>query len=116
MGQIILEGIELYAYHGVLEEEQRTGNRFGVDLFIEADLDQAARTDRLSDTVDYSKVYTVIENEMKIRSQLLENVGYRIIKSIRDIYPEIQKITVHISKFNPPVGGIAAKSKIILEG
>lgn len=115
MGQIVLEGIELYAYHGALDEEQVIGNKYGIDLYIHTDLKKAAQSDNLLDTINYFTAYQIISEEMKIKSRLLENVAYRILKRIKNQFPEIDKTTIHISKFNPPVGGVVAKSKVILE-
>ena len=36
--RIILEGMEFYAYHGAMPEENRLGQRFVVDLILTLDL------------------------------------------------------------------------------
>lgn len=53
MGIIKVENIKVYAYHGCLDEEERIGSHYQVDLKVEADLKQSAQTDDLHDTVDY---------------------------------------------------------------
>ncbi len=115
MGQIVLEGMEFFAYHGFFDEEQKIGNKYSVDIYIDADLSKAALSDKLIDTVDYGIVYGIISEQMDIKSRLLENIGHRIIDAVKLKYPAIKKISLHISKFNPPVGGVVTKSKIILE-
>ena len=35
MGQIALEGMEFFAFHGYYDEEQKIGNKYGIDLYIE---------------------------------------------------------------------------------
>ena len=42
MGQIALEGMEFFAFHGYYDEEQKIGNKYGVDLYIETNLNAAA--------------------------------------------------------------------------
>ena len=53
---IELRGLRVRGHHGVLPEERRDGQLFGVDVTIETDVDAAARTDDLAETVDYSTV------------------------------------------------------------
>ena len=50
---IELKGIELFAYHGVLEHERRDGQRFLVDVELDYAEDTAAATDRIEDAIDY---------------------------------------------------------------
>lgn len=51
--RIVLEGIEVFAHHGVLEHEKHLGQAFVVDVALELDLAPAGRSDDLQDTVDY---------------------------------------------------------------
>ncbi len=55
--EVFLEGLQFYAYHGVNPEERTRGQRFAVDVRLEADLREAGRTDDLARTVSYSAVY-----------------------------------------------------------
>ena len=51
---ISLVGITLYGYHGARPEERTLGQRFVVDVDLEADLRNAGATDDLDATVSYS--------------------------------------------------------------
>ena len=53
MGQIALEGMEFFAFHGFYDEEQKIGNKYGVDLYLTTDLKRAATSDDLHETVNY---------------------------------------------------------------
>jgi 7,8-dihydroneopterin aldolase/epimerase/oxygenase len=53
---IELHGILLHGFHGVLEQERRDGQRFVVDVELDLEHDQASRTDRIEDAVDYREV------------------------------------------------------------
>ena len=53
MDRIYLTGISAFAFHGVYQEERRTGQRFSVDLIAEVDLYPAGVSDNLQDSVDY---------------------------------------------------------------
>jgi dihydroneopterin aldolase len=114
MGSIEIEGMEFYAYHGHFEVEKVAGNRFLVNLKIEADCSKAAQTDKLEDTLDYQKAYLVVKEEMAVSSDLLEHVAYRIIERIKGQFSEAEKVTVKISKMNPPMGGQIEKVSITL--
>lgn len=53
MDTISLDGIEVWANHGVMEHEADLGQRYVVDVTIHVDLAAAASSDDLADTVDY---------------------------------------------------------------
>lgn len=116
MALIDIEGMEFYAFHGHFEVEKIAGNRFLVNLKIEADLSKAGQTDKLEDTLDYQKAYLAVKEEMAIPSDLLEHVSKRIINRITTEFPETGKVTVKISKMNPPMGGPIEKVSITMEG
>lgn len=105
MSLISLEGMEFFAYHGCYREEQLVGTKFIVDLYIEADLSKSEKSDNLSDTINYQDVYCLIKKEMEIKSFLLENIGKRIVNSIKENFPEILEVKVKVSKMNPQLGG-----------
>ena len=105
MGKIALDGMEFFAYHGCIHEEELTGTRFIVDLSVISDTSVAEKSDHLADTVNYLNLYQLIKTEMEFRSNLLEHLGHRILNSIKDKFPEITAIDLRISKLNPPVGG-----------
>ena len=112
-GILLVEGIEVYAYHGCLKEERLLGNRFRVDVKIESDFSKAADSDRLEDTVDYTAVYNIVVEEMKEASNLIEHVAMRIIKKLRAIVAGASSLEVKISKYNPPVNGTVEKTAFI---
>lgn len=105
MAYLELKGLEFYAYHGHFKAEQIVGNKYVVDIFIKTDIIKAFETDDLNDTVDYTKVYKIVEEEMAIRSKLIEHVLHRIVKRIFKEFESIIYLDVVISKINPPVGG-----------
>lgn len=105
MGVIEIEGMEFYAFHGHYDVEQLVGNRFLVDVRIETDCSEAALSDNLSDALNYQQLYLVIQEEMKIVSNLLEHLCNRIIQTIKREFPMVQKVYVKVSKMNPPMGG-----------
>ncbi len=105
MSTIRLKNIKIYAFHGCMVEEGKIGSDYLVNLSVKSNLDKAAETDKLTDTVDYVLLQKIIKDEMGIRSKLLEHVGSRIINSIFSKIPLARSVKVTVSKLNPPIGG-----------
>lgn len=105
MGTIKLKNIRTFSYHGCLIEEGKIGSDYSVDLDVKTDLRKSCVSDQLEDTVDYVLLNRIVEEEMAIRSQLLEHVAHRIIKRVFDEVPAISRIILAVSKLNPPIGG-----------
>ncbi|MDH6355671.1 dihydroneopterin aldolase [Dysgonomonas sp. PH5-45] len=113
-GYILLENIEIYAHHGVFEQETVVGNTFIVNLKAEVEMEAACQSDQLSGTVSYADVYDIVKEEMLIPSKLLEHVAYRIISRLKATYGSINGIELKISKRNPPIGGQVDFASVIL--
>jgi dihydroneopterin aldolase len=105
MGKIFLKNIRLYAYHGCMDEEEKIGSDYIVNLTVAADLERSSKSDRLLDTVDYVALHNIVKEEMKIRSKLLEHVAERILLRVMKEHASVKKATVMVSKRNPPIGG-----------
>jgi len=105
MGTIKLKNIRTFSYHGCLIEEGKIGSDYSVDLEIRTNLKQSSETDNLHDTVDYVHLNRIVVEEMAIRSHLLEHVAKRIITRVLSELETVSKITVAVSKLNPPIGG-----------
>jgi dihydroneopterin aldolase len=54
--RIFVTGLLIHAHHGVMEHEAKVGQRFMLDLELTTDLSDAARSDKLADTVSYSAI------------------------------------------------------------
>jgi len=105
LGIIRVENIRVFAYHGCLKEESMIGSDYRVDLEVRANLQPSAKSDRLNDTVDYVFLNKVIREEMQKPSHLLETVARRILNRVFIEDKLVKKVTVWISKLNPPIGG-----------
>ncbi len=106
MGKIKIEDIEIYAYHGHMEEENKIGGRFIVNLELDTRLETSCESDKLEDTFDYEIAYSIIKEEMQTTSALLEHVAGRILRRLLDVSPLVMAARVIISKMNPPFDGI----------
>jgi len=114
MGIIQVNNIQLYSYHGCLEEEAKIGSEYRVDVEIKANLKKSAKTDELSDTVDYVHINQIVKEEMAIRSKLLEEVAQRILNRFFKELKMIKKAKVAVAKINPPIGGNVEEVVIVL--
>ena len=105
MSIISIEGMEFFAYHGCFKEEQVTGTKFRIDLFLNVDTSAAEKSDQLQDTVNYQSVFQLVKKEMETTSKLLEHVGRSILLSINEQFPTVEHARIKIRKLNPPLGG-----------
>jgi len=115
MSKIFLEDIKIYAYHGVLPEENIIGTHYIINAEIHTDLWNAAESDDLKDTISYADINEIIHNEMKINSKLLEHVAGRIINKIHENFGQISYIKLRITKTSPPMKGEMKGASIELE-
>lgn len=102
--KIIIEGLKVFAYHGVNPEEKRDGQNFIIDLTAETDLNQAGKTDNLENTVSYAKIIKTIKRVMaEAKYDLIERVAYRIIEQVFKEYEPLKEITVRVRKPEAPI-------------
>ncbi len=106
--------MEFFAFHGYYDEEQKIGNKYGVDITVETSLEIAGMDDKLSETIDYEELYQIIREEMAKPSRLLENIGARILNAVFANFPLITSVEISISKFNPPIGGICKRAMVTM--
>ena len=104
---IHLQGVKLYAFHGVDPQENAIGAYFTIDLKLKTDFSHAAETDKLEGTVNYADIHAAVKEEMRITSQLLEHVCQRIAKRIFHDFPTIEELDIKLFKENPPMGAQA---------
>ena len=105
MGVIRLHNMTFYGYHGVSAAERQTGRRFEVDIELAVDMDKAAASDRLQDTVNYTEVYRTVEELVaQDRFSLLETIAVKLAEEILKKFKS-KEVTVRVRKKIPPVPG-----------
>lgn len=115
MGKVYVNDIRVYAHHGCLPEETLIGSDYRVDLWVAADLEVSASSDKLADTVDYVTLCACVREEMAVPSKLLEHVGKRIIQRIFASSNLIERANVTVTKINPPIDGHVGSVAVTLE-
>ena len=104
MDCITLKNLRFHSLHGYFEEEREKGNDFEVDVSIWRPFREAAKSDNLALTLDYSKIAGLIGDIMDGESvKLVETLLYAIGESLMRNYPNAQKIEVAVRKMNPPM-------------
>lgn len=112
--QISLNKVRIYAYHGVLPQEQTVGGWYNVTVTFDYDFTKAIVSDNVEDTIDYSAVLKLIKHEMSIPSKLLENVAGRIGVALFSNFPKITDLEISVTKENPPMGSDTAGACVLL--
>ena len=102
--KIIISGLRLYAYHGVMELERKVGAYFTIDCEVETDMQEAIEFDFVDGTVSYANLYETIKREMATPSFLVEHAAGRIAKAIIAEYSKVQSVHIRLMKENPPMG------------
>lgn len=105
MGIIAINGLKIFARHGVYEQERRVGNDFEVTLRLDVPSSDAAMdTDNLCDTINYAEAVGIIKDEMSMPSRLLEHVAGRIRCRLEQAYHgKIAGGELTVAKLTPPI-------------
>ena len=115
MGVIRIEDIRCFSYHGCMEEEGVVGTDFSVDVELKTDLSVSAKSDLLADTIDYVAVSRLVQEEMAIRSKLIEHVAQRIIKRLMQDFCSVESSKVVVVKHAAPIYGEVKRVSVTLE-
>lgn len=112
--EISLVNLSFYAFHGVFEEEKKTGNTFIVNLSVFVDVNPESFTDEVSSTVSYADLFEIIKKEMIVPANLLESVLLRISKEIKVNFPGVKRGKISIEKKHPPIPGMIGQAVVAL--
>ena len=101
---ILLEGIQIPAALGVTAAERRMRRPVLLDLEIERDLRAAGRSDRIRDTLHYTRVFELVADVAGNQEhKLVEALGDRIARAILAKFG-VDAVTVIVRKPNPIAG------------
>lgn len=106
MDKIYVNEMEFYGYHGVLPEETVLGQRFIVDLVVEADLKSAGVSDDLQESISYVDLFQVCKEVVEgTPYKLIEAVAEKIAEEILIGFEKVNNVSVKVIKPNPPIKG-----------
>ena len=105
--RILVERIAVFAYHGLLAEEARIGQRFYISLDCALDLGPAGRSDDVAQTVSYADLTgIVVRIATERRFALIEALAEAIAAEILDGFPLLDTVTVRVDKPSAPVPAV----------
>lgn len=107
MDKIFINGIVLFARHGVHPEEAVLGQRFIFDVELLLDLRAAGQTDHLDKTVDYGAVMACVSHVVETRRcRLLEALAEAIVQELMARFAIVQAVRLRVNKPSAPVPGM----------
>jgi len=105
MDKIIIEELEVYAYHGVAPEEKALGQMFIVSVEVSTDLEAAGNSDDLSCTINYGDLCDDTEQVLKSQKyDLLEAAAMAVVQRILLKYKAAISVKVLLKKPWAPLG------------
>jgi 7,8-dihydroneopterin aldolase/epimerase/oxygenase len=103
---IQLQNVRFFAAHGLYLEEAQIGNEFEIDAFITYKAPKEI-VGGIDETVDYVKVYQLIEEIMSQKKGLLETCAMLIVDRIHKQFQFVKKISITIRKVHAPITNFA---------
>ena len=99
--EIRLDGLEVFAYHGVLQHEKDFGQSFLIDIRLSVD---AGTEDHIDHTVSYAQVADrVVEIATKQRYDLIETLAKNLVDGILELDARILRCTARVHKPQAPI-------------
>lgn len=111
MIKIELSGLRFHAFHGLYPEEQLTGNEFEVNLSVYC-APVSVVIKNLSETIDYSKLYALLKEEMQRPRQLLETLVMEIAEKVHLKFAQAVSLDISIKKINLPIPAFTGSATV----
>ena len=104
MDQIHIQQLRFEACHGVLPDEHETPQPFIFDITLELDLEPAAKSDELEQTVNYADVAATVERIVNgEHCRLIEHLADRVIAGIFKNFTTVEMISLTVYKPKAPM-------------
>ncbi|MGN0465227.1 MAG: 2-amino-4-hydroxy-6-hydroxymethyldihydropteridine diphosphokinase [Lachnospiraceae bacterium] len=104
MDQIKIKNLEIFGYHGVLEEENKLGQKFIVSATAYLDTREAGKSDDLTKTIHYGEMALLIKKVLEENTfALLERAAEIVCEEVLLTYPLIRKMELEIKKPWAPI-------------
>lgn len=108
MTTVHLHELMMHAYHGVYEQEHKTGNNYEVNLDVTYE-EKNSHFESIHETIDYEKLFAIVKKRMQAPAALLEKVCEGIIRNIKHEYPSVREVSMSIFKLQPPIENLQGK-------
>lgn len=115
MDKIILPEISVMGHHGLTQVEQLIKQPFLISVSLDIDLQAAAKSDDIADTLNYADLYESIRNEVSnSRFHLIEALAGKIADiALSD--ERVQAVNVSVEKVQARAGNNVFRAIVVLE-
>lgn len=104
MDKIEITGMKFSACHGCLPEEKTEPQPFVIDTVLFLPLKKAGESDDIADTVDYVKIFALVEKTVTATGfNLIEALADEIAKRILAAFGNIERTIVTVHKPASPL-------------
>ncbi|MBJ8439281.1 dihydroneopterin aldolase [Acinetobacter junii] len=99
MDAIIIEGLKVDTVIGCFNWERQIIQPLMLDLTIHNDLNQAAQSDELDDTLNYAQICEVAAQVIQqAKPKLIEHAAQLVLEKLFLVFPSIESIIITIRK------------------
>ncbi len=103
-GKVLIENLELHAYHGWHKHEGEFGQPYTLYLELTTDLARAAQSDHLADALDYGAIVAATKRIFTgRRHKLVESVAVELARGLLAEFPAVEEVFVRVMKLKPPI-------------
>jgi len=104
MDMITISDLEVFAYHGVLKEENSLGQKFLISAELYMDISEAARDDDITKSLDYTSICKEISDFLKKNTfKLIETIADRLAKYLLIKHDNLNEVSIKIKKPWAPI-------------
>lgn len=104
IAKVLVESLELHAYHGWHRHEGEFGQAFLLDIELETDIARAAVSDDLHHTLDYERIVNTIRALfVDRRYKLVEAAAAALARGLLAEFPDVLCVDLRVRKLKPPI-------------
>jgi len=108
MVTVHLQQLVMHAFHGVYEQEHKTGNNYEVSLDVTYE-ERNSQFESIHETISYENLFAIVKKRMQAPTLLLEKVCEGVIRNIKHEYPHVREVSVSIYKLQPPIENLQGR-------
>ncbi|MCM1268607.1 MAG: 2-amino-4-hydroxy-6-hydroxymethyldihydropteridine diphosphokinase [Bacteroidales bacterium] len=104
MDQIIINDLQVYAHHGVYQQETEKGQNFLVSVTLETDTRAAGMTDDLGLSTNYGVVCRFLNAYLTEHTfKLIETAAERTAEALLLQFPHVREVVLELKKPEAPI-------------
>lgn len=102
--RITLRNLRVFTHVGCTAEERRVGQHLELDVELRLDLRRSGASDRIADSIDYAKAFTLVKDAVSgHEANLLETIAERAAAALLPLGAD--EVVVRVRKNAPPIPG-----------